>query len=73
MNRPTHPTLSAMHRLTCLSIHASLSEFVFEGKQAGHVLKRLADRGLVTLHERTIPAGITYVRLSAEEVSNPME
>lgn len=78
MNRPAHPAQPAMPRLTRrdtalishiglygLSIHASLSELFFEGKQAGHVLKRLADGGLVTLHERTIPGGITYARLTA--------
>jgi hypothetical protein len=48
-----------------VSLHAAVSELFFDGKSGGQIVKKLADRGLLSLRERAIPGGVSYARLTA--------
>lgn len=41
-------------------LNAAVSRLFFHGKQAGHVIRRLADEGYLQLFPRTLPGGVTY-------------
>lgn len=43
---------------------AVLAKLFFKGKQAGHVVRKLADAGFLEMFSRALPGSITYARLS---------
>lgn len=47
-------------------VAAAVSARFLEGKQAGHVLQRLAAKGWVSLESAAIPGGVSYVTLTSQ-------
>lgn len=45
-------------------LNAAVSKLFFSGKQAGQIIRRLADEGLLELFARSLPGGITYAKLT---------